>query len=131
MSTPSTQVLTQSQSDKKTPFQESYGKFLYANLNHMGKEDWLNLAECKILHSIQEPNTPTVWVLVPDDDNSIHAELIKSGYSYAFVSLLQVSARNGVQWIYFDADHPLIAGIHLFEADDAAWPLHIAGGILQ
>jgi len=97
----------------------------------MGREDWLNLVECNILRTIQEPNTPTCWVLVPDDDNSIHTELINSGYSYAFVSLLQVAARNGVQWIYFDADHPEIAGIHVFENADAAWPLHIAGGALQ
>ena len=54
VSTPTTPALAQSANDKKTPFQDSYGKFLYANLNHMGREDWLNLAECKILHCLQD-----------------------------------------------------------------------------
>ncbi len=131
MSTPTTPALAQSASDKKTPFQDSYGKFLYANLNHMGREDWLNLAECKILHAVQEPSSPTLWLLVPEEENNLYDGLIKAGYSFAFVSLLQVATRNGVKWIFFDEDHPLIAGLHVFEKEDAAWPLRLAGGVLQ
>ncbi|MAD26336.1 MAG: hypothetical protein CMO44_19425 [Verrucomicrobiales bacterium] len=97
----------------------------------MGREDWLNLAECKILHAVQEPSSPTLWLLVPEEENNLYDGLIKAGYSFAFVSLLQVATRNGVKWIFFDEDHPLIAGLHVFEKEDAAWPLRLAGGVLQ
>tara|TARA_E500000178_G_scaffold304669_1_gene315613 strand:- start:425 stop:694 length:270 start_codon:yes stop_codon:yes gene_type:complete len=89
------------------------------------------LAECKILHSLQDQASPTLWLFVPEEENCLYDKLIESGYSFAFVSLLQVSARNGVKWIFFDEDHPLIAGLYVFEEEEAAWPLRLAGGVLQ
>ena len=131
MSTPTKPALMPTRTEPAKPFNEMFGKFLTANLNHMSKHDFLNLPDCRVLHSIQDPVSSGLWLLVPDDDNSIHQQLIELGYQYAFVSLLQVAARNSCQWIRMSEDAPVISGVHLFEGTDAAWVNTYSGGVLQ
>ena len=131
MSTPTKPVLTTIQTEPAKPFNEMFGKFLTANLNHMSKHDFLNLPDCRVLHSIQDPVSSGLWLLVPDDDNAIYQRLVDCNYQYSFVSLLQVARRNGCQWIHFSEDASTISGIHLYEDEDAAWAATHIGGALQ
>ena len=117
MSTPVSPSKTREQ--KAKPFNDMIRKMLVANINHISKTDWLQLPNCKVIHSIQDPKSTDLWVFVPEDDNSIYESLIKAGYSYAFVSLLQVCARNQASWIFFSDDNLCVAGIHEFEEAEA------------
>jgi len=100
--------------DLTSPFKQCIGQHIVLNPQHVQSRDWACIADYSNLE------TPAAWKRVPDDDSEYFERLIKEdGFSYAFVSLLQVCRRNNIDWIYFTWTAPLTGGLEVFNEH---WP---------
>ena len=100
--------------DQTSHFKQCIGQHIVLNPQHVQSRDWACIADYTNLE------TPAAWKRVPDDDSEYFERLIKEdGYSYAFVSLLQVCRRNNIDWIYFTWTAPLTGGLEVFNEH---WP---------
>lgn len=100
--------------DQTSPFKQCIGQHIVLNPQHVQSRDWACIADYTNLE------TPAAWKRVPDDDSEYFERLIKEdGFSYAFVSLLQVCRRNNIDWIYFTWTAPLTGGLEVFNEH---WP---------
>jgi len=100
--------------DLTSPFKQCIGQHIVLNPQHVQSRDWACIADYTNLE------TPAAWKRVPDDDSEYFERLIKEdGFSYAFVSLLQVCRRNNIDWIYFTWTAPLTGGLEVFNEH---WP---------
>lgn len=99
------------------PFSKTFAKIMYANSRHVSSHDWSLLPNTPLL-SIISDDVDTYFLLVPEDSYHLHQSLIDFGFSFAFVSLLQVAVRNSAAWIHFCPTNPLISGIHVFSKED-------------
>jgi hypothetical protein len=114
MSTPYKQQKT---ADTTIPFSKIFAKVMYVNSKHASSHDWKLLDDCDLLHLITDKQD-THFLSVPDDDYHFHQNLIDRGFSFAFVSLLQVAVRNSASWIHFSPFNEVVSGIHVFSHEE-------------
>lgn len=114
MSTQSTQPEA---NETPIPFSKSFAKIMYVNSRHASFYDWQHLQTTDLLHSIHD-EIDTYFLAVPEDNYYLHQSLIDNGFSFAFVSLLQVAVRNSASWIHLAPSNQVISGIHIFPKVD-------------
>jgi hypothetical protein len=88
-------------------FKQALITVIEINKHHISPLDWARVS----------PNFPygtTAWVPVPKEDVDQLGELVREGSSFAYASILQSCDRNGITWIHFSDEHPLIAGLKVF-----------------
>ena len=101
--------------DQTSHFKECIAQHIVLNPQHIQMRDWGAVGP-----DYTNLETPAGWKRVPDDDSEHFERLIvEDGLSYAFVSLMQVCRRNGIDWIYFTWTAPLTGGLEVF---DEHWP---------
>lgn len=98
-------------------FKQALTTVIEINKLHISPLDWARVS----------PNFPygkTAWVPVPKEDVDQLGELVREGSSFAYASLLQSCDRNGIRWIHFSDEYPLIKGLKVFRDEWAKESTH-------
>ena len=91
-------------------FDRACGTHITISRAHVTKNDWVTI--CCWMQDHNHGVRPTAWKKVPDQDIQYYETLIHdNGCSFSYVSLLQQCYRNGISWIHFDKEAPLIKGL--------------------
>ena len=104
-------MFTLIESPKRISLKNALSDVLHVHDSHISADDKLKLNDCHILHKIGNRD---VFIVVPEDNNEIYENLIRSGYSYAFVSLLQTARRNSCDHIHVSDGNDIVSGLHCY-----------------